>query len=340
MAFDRVCYAVDLATGASGAPGAPDAVETSLLALLDEREVRHAEDRRLPSARRRYVVAHATLRLMLAYHLGVELDAVRYRYSCAICGSHEHGRPELDGADDEWSFSLSHSADFAVIAVAREPVGVDVEIVRPRRSLERVARRVLRDDEYGRWRTLVEPQRTRAFLQAWTAKEAYLKRLGVGITRGLRDAPSTATQTWDDWPPHYVCSVSVAGEGATFEREYAEDVLETPDDAPVPLSPTRRFAGSAAGAVVAASMRGIRDVLYGPEKEEVEIVTDWNGDKPFTDPYVLRLDPDHPQDSIVMVRPWLRDAHADAEANAGDRDDLDQGNQDDTSTRRPPRADS
>jgi phosphopantetheinyl transferase len=335
MALDRVCYAIDLA---AGVPDQSEMVEPSLIALLDDREARHADDRRLPAARRRYVVAHATLRLVLAYHLGIEPRLVRYRHTCAVCGSQEHGRPELDGYDGEWSFSLSHSADVAVIAVAREQVGVDVEVVRPRRALERVARRVFPDDEYERWCTLVEPQRTRAFLQAWTAKEAYLKRLGVGITRGLRDAPSIATQTWDDWPPHCVCSVSVAGEGVEFERDYAEDVLESPDDAPVPLSPTRRFAGSAAGAVVAASMRGIRDVLYGPEKEEVEIVTDWSGDKPFTDPYVLRLDPDHPEDSIVMVRPWLRDPNA-AE-NENEHDNGDQVNQGDTSTRRPPRADS
>ena len=34
---------------------------------------------------------------------------------------------------------------------------------------------------------------------------------------------------------------------------------------------------------------------------------DYSGDPPFTDPIVLRLDPDHPEDSIVMVRPWLRE---------------------------------
>ena len=34
----------------------------------------------------------------------------------------------------------------------------------------------------------------------------------------------------------------------------------------------------------------------------------YSGDPPFTDPLVLRLDPEHPEDSIVMVRPWLRDA--------------------------------
>jgi 4'-phosphopantetheinyl transferase len=330
MAFDRVCYAIDLA---AGVPEEPRELDASLFALLDDRETRHADSRRLPEARRRYVVAHATLRLLLAHHLGVETAAVRYRHNCAVCGSHEHGRPELDGFDDEWSFSLSHSSNVGVIAIARDPVGVDVEVVRPRRALERVARRVLADEDFAAWSTLVEPHRTLAFLRAWTAKEAYLKRLGVGITRGLRDAPSTATQTWDDWPPHCVCSVSAAGEAeeGEFEREYADDVLEAADDAPVPPSPVRRFQRSAAGTVVAASMRGIRDVLYGPEKEEVEIVADWSGDKPFTDPYVLRLDPDHPADSIVMVRPWLRDAST---------EDDDQVNQDDTSTRRPPRADS
>ena len=28
------------------------------------------------------------------------------------------------------------------------------------------------------------------------------------------------------------------------------------------------------------------------------------------DPFVLRLDPEHPEDSIVMVRPWLRGGNA------------------------------
>jgi hypothetical protein len=72
-------------------------------------------------------------------------------------------------------------------------------------------------------------------------------------------------------------------------------------------TPIRRFEASAAGVVSAAWMNGLRNALFGPQKQEVTIVTDWAGDPPFTDPYVLRLDPDHPEDSIVMVRPWLKD---------------------------------
>ena len=55
---------------------------------------------------------------------------------------------------------------------------------------------------------------------------------------------------------------------------------------------------------------GLRDVFEPSKKDEVQVVTDWSGDHPFTDPYVLRLDPDHPEDSIVMVRPWLRNPPA------------------------------
>jgi hypothetical protein len=86
--------------------------------------------------------------------------------------------------------------------------------------------------------------------------------------------------------------------------EPSPDEFESNEHAPP--TPVQRFEQSAAGAVFAAGLLGLRDALEGPKKEEVQVVTDWSGDPPFTDPYVLRLDPDHPEDSIVMVRPWLR----------------------------------
>ena len=36
--------------------------------------------------------------------------------------------------------------------------------------------------------------------------------------------------------------------------------------------------------------------------EEVAIVTEYSGEPPFSDPIFLRLDPDAPEDSIVLVR--------------------------------------
>jgi hypothetical protein len=68
--------------------------------------------------------------------------------------------------------------------------------------------------------------------------------------------------------------------------------------------------------VLAAGLLGLRDVFEPPKKEEIAIVQDYAGDPPFTDPYVLRLDPEHPEDSIIMVRPWLRDRDAEPAARS------------------------
>jgi hypothetical protein len=71
--------------------------------------------------------------------------------------------------------------------------------------------------------------------------------------------------------------------------------------------PIDKFRGTAVGSVLAAGLLGLRDALEPTREEEVAIVQKYSGDPPFTEPIVLRLDPDHPEDSIVMVRPWLRD---------------------------------
>ena len=72
--------------------------------------------------------------------------------------------------------------------------------------------------------------------------------------------------------------------------------------------PIERFHRSAVGGVLAAGLLGLRDVLEPTKEEEPAVVVDYSGDPPFTDPIVMRLDPEHPEDSIVMVRPWLRDS--------------------------------
>jgi 4'-phosphopantetheinyl transferase len=192
--------------------------------LLDPRERAQAAQRH-GDAIRRYVVAHGALRTILAAHTGVAPDVLRYAYRCAVCGSTEHGRPELDPAQrrDAVSFSLSHSHEVAVVAVmtdATGPVGVDVEVARSRPYLERIATRVLAPPAVEEWRALPPDERVRAFLRAWTAKEAYLKQLGVGLTRRLVDVPAGDAQTWDDWPPGCVTSVVATERGPFTTRRW------------------------------------------------------------------------------------------------------------------------
>jgi 4'-phosphopantetheinyl transferase len=143
------------------------------LALLDDTE-RAAAAERSGDARRRYVVAHAAARVLLAQRLGTEPHGL-------VITAEPAGRPLVDGV----AFSLSHSGDRGAVARAAAGVrlGVDVERVRARPHLDRLAQRVFAPDDYTRWCTLAPRDRPRALAQRWTEVEAVLKARGIGIAR-------------------------------------------------------------------------------------------------------------------------------------------------------------
>ena len=99
-----------------------------------------------------------------------------------------------------------------------------------------------------------------------------------------------------------------------------ESELDDEDVGHAEPAPIERFHRTAVGSVLAASLLGLRDVLEPPKDEQPAIVVDYSGDPPFRDPFVLRLDPDNPEDSIVMVRPWLHDSATRSEHLARDGD--------------------
>jgi 4'-phosphopantetheinyl transferase len=123
--------------------------------------------------RRRFVAAHAALRLILGAYLDLAPDALAFALG-------EHGKPSLrqpldpDGARLE--FNLAHSGDLALVAVARDhPVGVDVERWSEVEHLE-LAERFFSRTERDALRALasVAEQLDAGFFAAWTRKEAYL----------------------------------------------------------------------------------------------------------------------------------------------------------------------
>ena len=74
--------------------------------------------------------------------------------------------------------------------------------------------------------------------------------------------------------------------------------------------PIDKFRGTAVGGVLAAGLLGLRDALEPRKDEEIAIVRDDAGGPPPNDPIELELDPEHPEESVVRVRPWLRDPPA------------------------------
>ena len=146
------------------------------MALLDSTEVQRARRFIDSMHSRRFIVAHAALREILGRWLGCEPATIGFELSA-------HGRPFL--RDGGAVFSLSHSADMALCAVAGEgELGVDIEC---RRSLEHraLARRFFSASEAESLEALPEEVREAAFFDCWVRKEAYIKAKGLGLTLAL-----------------------------------------------------------------------------------------------------------------------------------------------------------
>jgi 4'-phosphopantetheinyl transferase len=78
-------------------------------------------------------------------------------------------------ASNGWHWSISHTSDFSAGIVSRARVGIDIESV-SRRRLELVTA-VASPTE----RELFPEFGAREFVRVWTAKEAVLKKAGIGL---------------------------------------------------------------------------------------------------------------------------------------------------------------
>lgn len=104
------------------------------------------------------------------------------------------GKPEADGL----FFSLSHSGGIAVLAAADCEIGCDAEEMKGVRS--RAAAYSFSQREKELLRCSSDPERT--FYSIWTAKEAYLKMTGTGITVPMREIDVSESGSVDDRGTH------------------------------------------------------------------------------------------------------------------------------------------
>lgn len=96
-----------------------------------------------------------------------------------------HGKPYVINIDAH--FSISHSENYTVVAISNEPIGVDTEIIRDFSAI--VAHKTFNSYERnyvaGNSPFRKKSQMEKAFYEIWTAKEAYLKFTGQGLSGGI-----------------------------------------------------------------------------------------------------------------------------------------------------------
>lgn len=157
--------------------------------MLDDTKRARIERTRQRKDRLRSVAADALARRMLADAMGCRPEDVLFSYA-------ENGKPSVTGS--RYEFSISHSDDLVAVAVHTGPVGIDVEHIRE--VSPRLAKKYFCDDEnfyiFGHeakdsdFEHMASTDIRMRFFEIWTAKEAYLKCIGEGLSH-LRTVNTT-----------------------------------------------------------------------------------------------------------------------------------------------------
>jgi len=151
---------------------------SAIMGILGRDELERAQQFRFEEHRRRFIVAHGFLRQLLASHLESDPKAVQFRYE-------SRGKPVLAECS-ALHFNLSRSADLAGVAIARgRRVGIDIEVMRADLDFEGIAGHSFTSSEVKRISHVPANRRLARFYEHWTAKEAYLKAQGLGLSAPL-----------------------------------------------------------------------------------------------------------------------------------------------------------
>ena len=151
----------------------PPAHRIVLLAALTPAERARADRYRFPADARRFSLARGWLRHVLAAELSVPAADVTF--------ADAPGKPRLAPAGGP-CFNLSHAGELVVIALSDREVGVDVEHESSAPAALEAAAVACTPAEAAALDSLPAEARPAAALRLWTAKEAYLKATGEGLT--------------------------------------------------------------------------------------------------------------------------------------------------------------
>ncbi len=131
--------------------------------------------------RNRFIMARTMLRNVVAHYLGEEPDRLAFRYTA-------YGKPYLPKPrhTSPLHFNLTHTSEVALLALARCPVGIDVERFDGTLAWQSLVEDIFTDGERDQLLRCPTGRRRHRFFQLWTRKEAYMKGRGFGFFMPLK----------------------------------------------------------------------------------------------------------------------------------------------------------
>lgn len=194
-----------------------------LMTYLSPDEVVRANKFRFPQHRSRFIAARGILRQLLGQYLHLSPSNVTFTYS-------DRGKPQLPQNNSLLQFNLSHSQEYGLFGFTlNHLIGVDLEYQRIMPDALNIAQRFFSVRESTMLKAIPQEERARLFFQLWTAKEAYLKAIGTGLSGSL----ASVEICWDESHSLYL-------------SPNPENTIETNDWSLYPCTPEINYLGAIA----------------------------------------------------------------------------------------------
>nr|WP_294781818.1 4'-phosphopantetheinyl transferase superfamily protein [uncultured Flavobacterium sp.] len=155
-------------------------LKSDLSKFLSDKEIKKSQRYYKESDTNRFIIYRSILKIILAAHTNLRLKDVYFDYNF-------NKKPYL--ISHPWlHFNVSHSEDFAAIAVSRKKVGLDIEYMSNDFKFTTLLPDVFEDNEVLQIQNSENIKH--AFYTSWTRKEAFVKALGKGIDEDFKNLPS------------------------------------------------------------------------------------------------------------------------------------------------------
>lgn len=146
--------------------------------LLNKYEWQRAEKFVFEKDRHAFIIRQAVLKELLEGYLDIKAEEVYFEFD-------EYGKPRMD-AGVEMHFNLSHSDGMVMYAFSKDQdVGVDIERMREGVEFDKIVENYFSDIERDVYFGFRRDERAKSFYTGWTRKEAYLKAIGLGLSKSL-----------------------------------------------------------------------------------------------------------------------------------------------------------
>lgn len=142
--------------------------EQAVIPLLSASETQHLAAIKSGSKRREFLLSRALMRHALTFYFNEEQSSWTFIYSA-------HSAPNITNLPESYCVSLTHRKGYILFIISPYPVGVDIELIKPKNNLVELAEMFMTPNEHAKLIGLRQPQQLDYYYQVWTAKESYYK---------------------------------------------------------------------------------------------------------------------------------------------------------------------